>query len=243
MLGAHLLVLVSIAAAGGLGLWQWHAWQLHRDAKATNLTQRDPVPLTDVLGPNDAFPGDQVGQPVEVSGAWLPDATVFISGRPEGGTEGYWVVTPVGLSDGAALPVVRGWVADPAAVPAAPTGSTTLVGWLQPSEGGGLVDDDPGDDVFPELRVADLVQRVDQDLYGAYAVAAPTLSAGVNTGAGGLEAAQLEQLPDVGAFTAIRNLLYAIEWWFFGAFAVFVWWRFVVEEAQDARTPVGTVEA
>ena len=29
----------------------------------------------------------------------------------------------------------------------------------------------------------------------------------------------LDQLPDVGRFTALRNLLYAIEWWFFGAFA------------------------
>ena len=31
------------------------------------------MPLTDVLGPDDPFPGDQVGQPVTLSGTWLPD--------------------------------------------------------------------------------------------------------------------------------------------------------------------------
>ena len=25
----------------------------------------------------------------------------------------------------------------------------------------------------------------------------------------------------------MRNLLYALEWWVFGGFAVFIWWRYV----------------
>ena len=69
------------------------------------------------------------------------------------------------------------------------------------------------------MRTADLLQHVDQDLYGAYGVA--------QVPEAGLQAATLEQLPEVGRFTALRNLLYAIEWWFFGAFAAFIWWRHV----------------
>ena len=46
---------------------------------------------------------------------------------------------------------MRGWVAQAGTAPAAPTGTARLVGWMQPPENGGLVDDDPRDDVLPEL--------------------------------------------------------------------------------------------
>ncbi|MGY2701217.1 surfeit locus 1 family protein [Nocardioides sp. HB32] len=227
--GAHLLALVLVAAAVGLGLWQYGAWQAHRDAQAADLTSAKPLPLDRVLGPDDPFPGDRVGQPVTVSGTWVPDGTVYVSGRERDGVEGYWVVTPlaVGGPDAPALPVVRGWVAHPDDAPAPPTGTTALRAWLQPPEGTGQADDDPSDDVLPQLRIADIIQHVDQDLYGAYGVAEEPER--------GLDAASLEQLPDVGALTSIRNLLYAIEWWFFGAFAVFIWWRWVTETPEKER--------
>ncbi len=228
--GAHLLALVAVGLAVGLGGWQYDAWQERRAAEAEDLTQQQPVPLDEAIGPDDPFPGDRVGQPVVVEGSWLPDATVLVSGREHDGRDGYWVVTPVATdgSGGPALPVVRGWTASPDDVPPPPTGTTELVGWLQPPEGTGEADPDPADDVLPQLRIADLVQRVDQDMYGAYAVVADR--DGSNDGTDGLEQATLEQLPDVGRFTAVRNLLYAIEWWFFGAFALFIWVRWMRDE-------------
>jgi surfeit locus 1 family protein len=221
--GAHLLALVLVGAATTLGLWQYDAWQAHRHAQAADLTDAAPMPLADVMGPDDPFPGNRIGQPVTVSGTWVPGGTVYVSGRQHEGTDGYWVVTPLAVGDAgrAALPVVRGWVTDLDDVPEPPTGSAELDAWLQPPEGTGVTDDDPGDDVLPQLRIADVIQHVDQDLYGAYGVA--------ERPGDGLEAASLEQLPEVGAFTGIRNLLYAIEWWFFGLFAAFIWWRWVTE--------------
>jgi len=220
----HLLALVLVAATVVLGMWQLDAWQTRRADEARDLTHADPVALTELMGPDDPFPGRSVGQPVELDGSWVPDATVFVSGREQDGREGYWMVTPlaIGGADAPALPVVLGWVADPAQAPEAPTGEQQLVGWLQAPEGTGDRDDDPNDDVLPQLRIADLVQRVDQDLYSAYAVA--------QDGVAGLPAADLAELPEVGRFTAVRNLLYAIEWWFFGAFVVLIWWRWVGEQ-------------
>ena len=238
--GVHLLALVCVVAAGALGLWQYDAWQARRAAEASDLTRQDPIPLAEAMGPDDPFPGDRVGQPVTLDGTWVPDGTVFVSGRDDDGRTGYWVVTPLAISapDDPALPVVRGWVPSLASAPRPPSGRAEVVGWLQPPEGSTIVDDDPGDDVLPQLRIADLVQRVDQDLYGAYAVLTrPT---------DGLAGADLDQLPEVGRFTALRNLLYAVEWWFFGAFAVFVWVRWLREEpasnaSQDAsQAPVGS---
>lgn len=234
--GIHLVALVLVAAAGWLGLWQVQAWQAARAAEAVDLTLADPLPLDEVLGPDDPFPAAYVGQPVVLEGSWLPESTLYVSGRQHEGREGYWVVTPlaVGSADGAAMMVVRGWAPTVEAAPPPPTGEAGLVAWLQPGEGTGAMDDDPSDDILPQLRIADAIQHVDQDLYGGYAVVAGDEVAGErhtdNTGAAGLEPATLDQLPEVGRFTSVRNLLYGIEWWVFGAFAAFIWWRWVRDE-------------
>ena len=223
----HVLVVVAVVAAGLLGSWQVQAWQDRRESEARDLTQVAPVPLTEVLGPDDPFPGDKVGQPVTLGGTWLPDATVFVEGRERRGATGYWVVTPLQLDDGAAIPVVLGWVDTPEPVPDWWSSPGELTGWLQPSEGTGAADDNPTDDVVPQLRTADLVQLVDQDLYGGYVVA--------RDGVAGLPPADLEQLPEAGRFTAVRNLLYGLEWWVFGGFAVFLWWRWLRDETRPAE--------
>jgi surfeit locus 1 family protein len=236
----HLLAIVLVAAAVWLGLWQYHGWESRRAAEAQDLTQVTPVALDAAIGPDDPFDGRRVGRPVEVSGTWADGPTLYVSGREHDGRDGYWVVGAVLTGDGSLLPVVRGWSADPGGVPAV-SGETAFVGWLQPPEGTGARDDDPSDDVLPQLRVADLAQRYDQDLYGAYAVVAradppgwaawPAGARAVNDGSDRLAPADLQQLPDASRFTALRNLLYAIEWWFFAAFAVLVWWRWARETA------------
>lgn len=225
LVGVHLLAVVLVAAAGWLGWWQLSAWQAGREAEATDLTRLEPIPLTEVFGPDDPFPGDQVGRPVRLAGEWLPEGTIFVAGREHDGRDGYWVVTPVDVG-GAAVLVVRGWSERPTATP--PQGATQVVGWLQPSEGAtGLVDEDPTDDVLPQLRVADAIQRIDTDLFGGYVVLDPSRA----TLEPDLAPADLAALPEAGRFTALRNLLYAIEWWFFGAFAAFIWWRHVRDVA------------
>lgn len=234
LVAGTLLALVLVGVAGWLGTWQLDAWQARRAAEARDLTRLDPVPLADVMGPDDAFPGADVGRPVDVAGTWKPEGTFFVSGREGDGRDGYWVVTPLDVG-GSAVLVVRGWSPEPSAP--AVSGRSEVTGWLQPPEGAtGLVDDDPTDDVVPQLQVADALQRVDTDLYGAYVVGQQPTA--------GLEAAELEALPEVGRFTALRNLLYALEWWFFGAFAAFVWWRWVRDEqavtaATDAEAAAG----
>ncbi len=235
--GAHLLALVLVATAAWLGFWQLDAWQTRRADEATDRTAVAAVPLADVFGPDDPFPGDRVGRPVEVAGTWLPEDTVYVSGRTGGAADadGVWVVTPVAVDGGdAALLVVRGWAADPASAPAAPTGRAELVGLLQPGDGSTEVDADPADDVLPALRVTDVLQRLDVDLYGGYVVSTDPEP--------GLAAATVEQLPPAGRFTALRNLLYALEWWVFGAFAAFIWWRHVRDQLA-AEALAGSAEA
>lgn len=238
-LGAHLLAAVLVATAGWLGLWQLDAWQAHRDAEATDLTRTEPIPLPEAIGPDEPFPADRVGKPVLVEGSWVPDGTVYVEGRRHEGRPGVWAVTPLAV-DGqhdAPLLVARGGAPPVAEAGPPPAGAANVTGWLQPPEGTGQRDGDPADDVLPQLRIADAIQHVDQDLYGAYAVLDPDAPQD-NPGSTGLEAADLEELPEASRLTAVRNLLYALEWWVFGAFAAFIWWRWV----QDTRAAAGADE-
>lgn len=221
--GAAVLALVLVGIAGRLGLWQYDAWQAHRDAEARDLSGVAPVPLGDLMGSDDPFPAPDLGRPVEVSGTWL-DGGFWVSDREHDGRAGYWAVSPLQTGDAAVL-VVRGWAAEPDAELLAASGEADVTGWLQAPEGSLVTDDDPTDDVFPEIRVADAVQRVDVDLYSAYLISEEP--------ADGLQAAELEALPNPSRFTGLRNLLYAFEWWVFGAFAGFIWWRW----RRDATAP------
>lgn len=243
----HLVGLVCVLAAAGLGWWQVEAWQAQRAAEARDLTEVEPVPVTEVMGPDDVFPADRVGMPVELAGTWVPEGTVHVDGREHDGRDGYWVVTPLEIGPGdSAMLVARGWTASLDDLPPPPTGEAALTGRLQPAEGRrGMVDQEPGDDVIPQLRIADALQHVDQDLYDGYVVvswAATAEAGGSNAGTDGLAEASADQLPEVGRFTALRNLLYAVEWWVFGAFAGFVWWRWVRDQqalAEEAEAGGG----
>ncbi|MCW2757606.1 MAG: hypothetical protein JWO46_1352 [Nocardioidaceae bacterium] len=224
--GAHLLMVLAVAAATLLGVWQLHAWQDRRADARVNLTTETPVALGSVMGGDDPFPGDELGHPVRFSGSWIATGTVYVSDRTHDGRTGYWVVTPLKV-DGtdSAMPVVRGW--SPTASAPAPSGTTRMTGWLQAGEGTGVVDRDTTDDVVPELRIATLVQHVDVDLYGGYVIA--------RTPTDGLAAVGPSQAPSVGQTTALRNFLYAIEWWVFGLFALVVWFRWCRDQLHPPR--------
>lgn len=229
--GGHLLLVLAVAVTTWLGFWQLSAWQHGRAAEARDLRDADPVAMTSAMGPDDTFPGQYVGQPVELRGTWVPDSTLFVSDRTHDGERGYWVMTPVLVEGGggSALPVVRGWSPRPEA--AAVGGDVDLSGWLQPSEGTGLPDPDPEDDVLPEMRIASLTQRVEADLYSGFVVARDATS-----GTDGLAGVSPDNIPRVSAVTSLRNLLYAVQWWVFGGFSAYVWLRWcrdTVEQLQQ----------
>jgi cytochrome oxidase assembly protein ShyY1 len=105
-------------------------------------------------------------------------------------------------------------------------------GWLQPPEGSGRADDDPTDDVVPEVRIADAIQRVDQDLYGAFLVTREATPAVATAELGPVAPADV---PGPEGTTGLRNLLYGIEWWVFAAFALVIWWRWCKDEVERER--------
>lgn len=239
LLPLHLLGAAATVVAVLLGLWQLDTWGAQRGQAARDLTSLPPVALGEVLDADDPFPSAGVGRPVELAGEWVPEATFYVADRELEGRDGTWAVTPVAVceeggpcDDSPALLVVLGWAPDPADAPAAPEGRVELTGWLQPPEGSGRPDLDPGDDVLPELRIADAIQRVDQDLYSAYLVAD---RARPSAATAGLEPVTPASLPEPSGDTGLRNFLYGLQWFVFAAFALFVWWRWVRDEVERER--------
>jgi cytochrome oxidase assembly protein ShyY1 len=235
-------MLAAVVTCALLGRWQLGVWHGHRVDDAAAVIHEQAVPLDEVLGRDAAFPASGVGRPVIVTGRWDPVRTVYVAHRDHDGRTGYWATTPVVTSSGSAIPVVRGWTPSPGDAPAAPRGHAALVGILQPSEDTGTTDSDTHDAVVPELSTTDLLPRAPYDLYGGYVVATdrpiPVTAggSGPSPGTGGLSPVTAEQLPGADASTALRNLLYAFQWWIFGGFAVFMWWRWLQEDVLGRRS-------
>lgn len=221
--GGHVLLVVALVAAGLLGWWQYASWDAARAHAALDLSNAPAKPLDEVFGPDDTFPAGDLGRRVQFSGEWMPESTLYVSGRKSAGTTGYWVLTPVRVGD-AAMPVVRGWSPEPKAP--AVSGAARVEGWLHAGEGGKGIDEDPSDDVITAVRIASMTQHVDRDLYSGYVVSVtPTAE---------LTAVASDAVPPVSTDTALRNLLYAVQWLMFGGFAAYIWWKWVTDRRVDS---------
>jgi len=236
--GAHALLLVGLAISIAAGLWQYGTYSDDRADAARSLVDAEPVALSSLMGGDSPFPGDSVGQPVRLTGTWLPEGTVYVSGQYHDKVRGYWVVTPVVIGK-SAIPVVRGWSAKPSA-PQPSASPVTLTGWLEPSEAQGEADADPHDDVITSMRIPSITQHVDVDLYSAYVVEKPFPGEGGATMPGGLAPVGPTHHPDVSGFTGLRNLLYALQWWVFGILALYIWWRWCQEQLHPRESDVGS---
>lgn len=226
----HVVMILCVSFAVGLGLWQFDAWQTRRADAAVDVSNSAPVTLDSVMTGDSSFPGRSLGRPVTFSGTWMSSSTLYIEDRKLDGDDGFWVVTPVRVQGSeSAIPVVRGW--SESAVATDPSGTVAVTGWLQATEGSGPLDEDPQDKVLTGMRLASMVEHVDADLYSGYVVARDVTGQGAADGAA-LRSVSASAVPEVSGFTALRNFLYAVEWWVFGAFAFFVWFRWCKDSLE-----------
>lgn len=243
-LGLLVLVLGLVVGFGLLGRWQLDVAQQKGIAEATREAATKPAaPLTEVIRPDGSFPSGQLDRAVTVTGRYVPEHQLVVTGRRLDGRQGYWVVTALAV-DGAhgsssaqpaTIPVLRGFVVDPAAAPPPPTGTVRLSGVLSQSE--------PPPDQFrplPEgqvqtINVPSLLNRWGGDMFNAFVFlqsSEPSEDAALSA---------VPPPPPGKSQLDWRNLGYALQWFFFAVFAVYMWWRMVLEESRDAaRAAAGT---
>lgn len=234
-LGLLAFVLIVVASFSWLGMWQL---DVARDKQhQESLERAASMPVDDigkVLPPHTPLTTSLVGRRVTATGTYDAAHQIIVLPRLLEGRRGAWVMTPLDVG-GAYLPVVRGWVTDPSQVQPPPAGVVTVTGALAPPES---APDEPVD--LPEgqaatIDLASLVNEWDASTFSAFVYMegeqpasgepvawTPTLVPSPGFGSGGIE---------------WRNLAYAAQWWLFAAFAVYMWFRMVREDAQsDSQT-------
>ncbi|OIJ89793.1 SURF1 family protein [Streptomyces colonosanans] len=243
--GINVFVLLAIPFCIYMGSWQLSRFedrvQAHRTAGEQAATHEKEAarPLENLL-PVDAKTS---GMQATATGRYAKQ--LLVPDRELDGKRGFYVLTMLRTDSGKALPVVRGWLpgdADPAKAPAAPTGEVTVTGALQASEspganggaGGGLPTGQTA-----AISSASLVNLVSYDVYDAWVT--------LDKADSGMTAVPATAPQGTGLdLKAFQNLGYTGEWFVFGGFTVFMWFRLLrreVEYARDAELGLVTEEA
>jgi len=101
-----LVALLGVVLTARLGWWQLDRAAQKRELQAA-IDTRAALPALQGAELN----ADQLHRRVSLRGRWLADKTVFLENRPMQGKVGFFVVTPLQLSDRPeALLVQRGWL-------------------------------------------------------------------------------------------------------------------------------------
>lgn len=227
MLGVLGLLVLACVVCVRLGAWQidraFERAEAARAAEALELATSDAVELTELLGPGEHVLGTMLGVPVTVSGRFAPEWDVVVPDRVVNGESGYLVVSAFQTDDGAWLPVVRGFVSDVANLTPPPDGEVTLLGAIGAGEA--YLPQDLPDGQVSSISPALFAGEWGLPIFNAYLVVAEAEAPMVTVPRPELD----------GGGVDLRNLGYAIEWFVFGAFALWVWFRLVRDEAKVLR--------
>lgn len=221
----------ALVVCGVLGWWQWN-----RASEQGEVRQPDPpVAIAEVIAP--ASPATGIGRAVWADGGWADEDVALVPDREVGGEPAVLVVRAfrvqadaTGGGEDATLPVVVGWLAPDAvdAFEVAVPDGDRIEGVLRSSEGASPAldpDQDAPTGAFWADRVspAVLAQHWQSPLYSVLLTAdAP------EPGLRALPAPEPERSLD------FRSLTYAIEWWLFGAFFVFIAGRWIRDNGRAA---------
>ena len=228
-LGLLAIVVLIVVAFIKLGEWQLGVARGEAQREAVERARSTPAAeLTTVLAPGDRFKGDLSSRPITATGAYAATGQFLVPARRLEDRKGYWLVAPfVVEATGVAIPVLRGFTTDPAVVDApSPTGTRTIRGGLAPGES-------PVSDPTPlprgqrgSIDVAALVNAWPQGSYNAFVFLESEDPAALDR--------RVTPVPTPLGDTGIqvRNAAYALQWWVFAAFAVWMWWRMVRDEAR-----------
>lgn len=227
LLGLHLFAIVATVFCILMGLWQLGVYDSRQVDERADRQVVPRVALSGLWGPDDPFEARLNQRPVTATGQFAPAGEQFwVTDQLQDGVRGAWLVAPLLTDPQAALLVVRGWAPEPGELPALPQGTVSIEGSLQIGQGRG----DPWDPDLREIgsvRIPALSNELPYDLYSGFAIGTD------RDLAGGLDLAEVP-VQDVSWTVGLKNLAYALQWWVFGAFTVFMWWRMAREQVAAA---------
>jgi cytochrome oxidase assembly protein ShyY1 len=224
-IGFTTLVIFLIAAFGFLSNWQWQRADEKRLQRMSVEHSSDgsiPLESRDI----ESIPE---WESVTTIGTFDPSRQVLARQRPLAGANGYWVLTPLGTSDGLDIWVNRGWMAatGPAITtpesPLPPTGEVEVTGWWRLPE-----------QVSESSRIG-----LPEGMVGAVD---PNVLPETTSMTGYIQL--LESTPEMSDLIPVprptidegQNISYAVQWLLFAAIGIIGWFIFLRREAiEDAE--------
>ncbi len=219
------VVAVVMGAFVRLGMWQLGIAQGEAEREAIERARAAPlVDVTTLLRPSTPFPTAAVSARVSAVGEYAPEGQFLVPNRRLGEVRGFWLVTPfVVEGSGVRLPVLRGFTVHPEALDTPPpTGRRTVVGGLSPTEPPLSHAQPLPSGQLASIDASVLVNTWPGETYNAFLfLDSEDPEAAVDRA--------LTRLPTPLGDTGLqlRNAAYALQWWVFAGFALWLWWRMV----------------
>jgi len=230
-LGFTVLVIVAIVGFGLLSRWQWSRAEEHRLERIAlaEALAKPPVPFAELPEQPEQW------LPVTVSGSYL-DVQAAVRKRPLNGTNGFWVMTPIRISNGTSVWVNRGWLPvsgdalSTPDLPAPPSGTVVVTGLLRPYE-------DAGADANAGLPVGQVVAPA---LAALPEVPQPSNAYVQLVSSSPAQDGLTVVPPPEAEMDESRNISYAVQWLLFAVVAIVGWFFFLRREArEDAERAAG----
>jgi cytochrome oxidase assembly protein ShyY1 len=234
-----LAVVVLAYGAYWLGEWQFHRLEDRRERNAQTVQNLDrpPVPVDQVLAAGRPVSFEDEWRQVRATGRYLADRSIIVRYQTRDGASGVDVVTPLDSGAGAPLLLVdRGWVqtgnagdASPE-VPEPPSGQVTVEGWVRAdATGDSTVVTDRSTRSISSSAIGD---ALDAEVYGGF----------VDVTRESPEPAEPLQHADEPDLSEGPHFFYGLQWWFFGALAVFGFGYLAWDERRKLRAGEPTKE-
>lgn len=216
-----LAVIVIVIACVRLGFWQLERYQLRaeRNAATEAAMALPPTPVETLLDVNTSLNRADEWRTVSARGTWDADNQIVLRYRRLDGQNGVHILTPLVTSQGPALLVDRGFVAQEGPgrdrfpeVGPPPSGEAEVVARVRVSETGRGLGSAEASNSIRYVDVPELAERLPYPIYGAWAELveqrppAPT-------------AEQPQPIPPP-TLTSGPSLIYAIQWWLFGLIGI-----------------------
>jgi len=231
---AFALVVVFLAwVAWRLGEWQFHRLDDRRDRNAIieRNEEAGPAPVAEVMAPGQPVAADSEWRIVEATGTYAVDDTVIVRYRTREGEAGVDVVVPLELADGSSMLVDRGWYATTnrgattADVPAPPSGEVTVTGWVrQDAEGDST---EVSGQSTRAVNSEEIGRALDREVMGGW----------VDLRSESPEPAEALLPVELPELNNGPHFFYGLQWWFFGALAIFGFLFLVYDELRGGRGP------
>ena len=228
------VTLAALAVCIVLGMWQWS----RAEATGASVAPQPRVPLAEVLAPASPA-GQAISRQVSVTGTWAEADAVLIAGRQVDGQDAVLLVRALlvdadatGTGQPATLPVLVGW--RPASSPVGPDpgpGSVVVTGYVRAPEQATPASGTDGEAIpgavwNDTISPSELAQTWQSPLYSA-----------VLSSYEGSESWEPLPPPPTERTLNIRSVMYALEWWIFGAFALFVGVRAMRDNGRIPSQP------